>query len=160
MMESKYFTDISVTINGERRELRVRNSWTLLKLVRDVLNLTGTKRGCDTGDCCACTVLIEGKACPSCLVLAPEVDGKAVVTIEGLSVGESLDPAQELFLEEGLYQCGFCIPGMVMSTKALLSAKPNASVEDAKEALSGHICRCGTYNRIATAFAGRRSNGE
>ena len=157
-MNTKFCTDISFKVNGKQHRLKAKNSWTLLKLLRDTLGLTGTKRGCDTGDCGACTVIMDGKACHSCLILAPDVDGKEITTIEGLSVDESIDPIQEMFMNEGAYQCGFCIPGMIMSSKALLAENPDATLADIKRALDGHLCRCGTYNQLLNAFAVRESH--
>jgi carbon-monoxide dehydrogenase small subunit len=157
-MNDESSTDIVLKVNSEHTALRVRNNWTLLKMLREVLGLKGTKRGCDTGDCGACTVIINGKACPSCLILAPDLDGQEVTTIESVGSEELLDPIQELFIAEGAYQCGFCIPGIIMSTKALLTEKPNATLGDVKRALSGHLCRCGTYTRILNAFSRRDSS--
>ena len=157
-MNTKFYTDISFKVNGKQYRLKAKNNWTLLKVLRDTLGLTGTKRGCDTGDCGACTVIMNGKACHSCLILAPDVDGEEITTIEGLSVEESIDPIQEMFMNEGAYQCGFCIPGMIMSSKALLAENPNATLDDIKRALDGHLCRCGTYSQVLNAFIVRESN--
>ena len=159
-MNTNLYTDISFRVNGKQYGLKAKNNWTLLKLLRDTLGLAGTKRGCDTGDCGACVVIIGRKACHSCLILAPDVDGKEITTIEGLSVDESIDPIQKMFMNEGAYQCGFCIPGMVMSSKALLADNPKATLDDVKRALDGHLCRCGTYSQILNAFAARESDEE
>lgn len=159
-MSRKYSTHISFKLNGKQYNMEVQNNWTLLRLLRDYMGLTGTKCGCDAGDCGACTVIVNGKACPSCLILAPDIDGKEVTTIEGLSNENKLDPVQEMFMTEGVYQCGFCIPGMIMSTKALLDENPNASLQDIQKSLSGHLCRCGTYNRMINMFHQRGGRNE
>ena len=124
----------------------------LLDVLRDRLDLTGVKRGCETGDCGACTVLMGGKPVNSCLVLAMEVDGKEITTIEGLSADGSLHPLQEAFISEGAVQCGFCTPGMILSAKALLDGNPRPTEEEAKAAISGNICRCGGYSKILSAI--------
>lgn len=153
-MAKKFSTYITVKVNGRQHGLEIKNNWTLLKVLREVLNLTGTKCGCDTGDCGACTVIMDGKAVPSCLILAPQVDRKEITTVEGLAEGGILDPLQEEFVAKGAYQCGFCTPGILMSLKVLLSEKPDATQDDVKRALDGNLCRCGAYPRILELFPG------
>jgi len=143
---------INLKINGETYELKVKPNILLLDLIRDKIGLTGTKRGCDTGECGACTVLIEGKPVNSCLVLAVEADGKNILTIEGLTKNGKLHPIQEAFIEEGAVQCGFCTPGMILSTKALLDTNPNPKEEEIKKAIAGNLCRCTGYTKIIKAI--------
>jgi len=143
---------INLKINGETYELNVKPNTLLLDLIRDEIGLTGTKRGCDTGECGACTVLIEGKAVNSCLVLAIEADGKNILTIEGLAKNGKVHPIQEGFIEEGAVQCGFCTPGMILSAKALLDENPNPTEEEIKKAIAGNLCRCTGYKKIIKAI--------
>jgi len=143
---------IRFILNDEPISLEVRPHWTLLRVIRDVLGFTGTKSGCEEGDCGSCTVLLEGKVVPSCLVLAVDVDGKAVTTIEGLSRGNELHPLQTAFIEVGAIQCGFCTPGMILRAKALLDQNPYPSDSQIKEAISGNICRCTGYEKIVQAI--------
>jgi aerobic-type carbon monoxide dehydrogenase small subunit (CoxS/CutS family) len=138
-------------VNGRRYRVAVKSHWTLLDVLRRELGLTGTKKTCDRASCGACTVLLEGKPVYSCTLLALEANGRKITTIEGLSDGEKLDPIQAAFIREDAYQCGFCTPGVVMSTKALLAANPRANLEEIKEALSGNICRCAAYPKITKA---------
>ena len=144
---------ISVTfkINGIIQQLEVQAHHTLATVLREQLGLLGTKVSCGEGECGACTVIVDGKAVNSCIMLAPEVDGREVITIEGLAKKGELDPIQTSFLEEGAVQCGFCTPGMIMSTKALLMEKPDPSVDQVREALAGNLCRCTGYHRIINA---------
>lgn len=143
---------IRFTINGEVREMEVKANMRLLDLIRDELDLTGTKEGCAGGECGACTVIVDGKAINSCLMLAVEADGKEIITIEGLAEGTVLDPLQESFVEHGALQCGFCIPGMIMSAKALLKRNPHPSELEIREAISGNLCRCTGYEKIIQAI--------
>ena len=143
---------INLKINGETYELKIKPNILLLDLIRDEIGLTGTKRGCDTGECGACTVLIEGKPINSCLILAVEADGKNIVTIEGLAKNGKIHPIQEAFIEEGAVQCGFCTPGMILSTKALLDKNLNPSEEEIKKAIAGNLCRCTGYTKIIKAI--------
>jgi carbon-monoxide dehydrogenase small subunit len=144
---------LGLTVNGEARDLRIHPTRTLLDALRDQLGLTGTKECCAEGECGACTVLVDGQAVNSCLVLAAEVDGHQVTTIEGLAYPDRLSPLQEAFLEDGAVQCGFCIPGMVMSAQYLLNRNPLPTLEEIREGLSGNLCRCGGYNQICTAVS-------
>ncbi|MCD6086796.1 MAG: (2Fe-2S)-binding protein [Candidatus Hydrothermae bacterium] len=143
---------VNFTVNGERVRLRVPANRTLLDILREDLGLTGTKRGCDTGECGACTVLMNGRSVNSCLVLAGEVEGAEIITVEGLGGEEALHPLQEAFLEEDAVQCGFCIPGMLMSAKYLLDRNPDPSEEEIREAISGNLCRCTGYIPIIRAI--------
>jgi carbon-monoxide dehydrogenase small subunit len=129
---------------------------TLLELLRDLVHLTGTKEGCGTGDCGTCIVLVEGRPVNSCLMLAVDAQGREVTTIEGLALDEELHPLQRSFLEKGAVQCGFCTPAMILSAKALLDKNPSASEEEIKQALSGVLCRCGSYQKILEAVRAAR----
>ena len=127
---------------------------TLNEVLRNDLNLTGTKLGCGTGDCGACTVLVDGRTVSSCLTLAVEMDGKEIMTVEGLAPsGEELHPIQEAFIEKGAIQCGYCTPGMQLSAYYLLKNNPSPSEQEIREALSGNLCRCTGYNKIVEAIA-------
>jgi len=149
---------VSLTVNGSTRTLDVETHHTLLEALRDRLNLTGTKECCAEGECGACTVLLNGRAVNACLVLAVECDGENIVTIEGLCVDAQLDPVQQAFVETGAVQCGFCIPGMIVAARYLLSTNPHPSEDEIKEGLAGNLCRCAGYSRIvnAVAIASRR----
>ena len=142
---------IQFTLNDKRMSLEVPHHRLLLDLLRDEIHLTGTKEGCGTGDCGACTVYLNGKAVNSCLVLSGELDGADIVTIEGLKVGPELHPIQKTFLQDGGAQCGYCTPGMLMMSKALLDENPNPSEADIRFALSGNLCRCTGYAKIVQA---------
>ena len=139
---------VSLTINGRDHDLEVRHHWTLLDVLREQLDLTGSKRGCDRGECGSCTVLLDGRPVYSCQVLALQVGGRPIITIEGLANDGRLDPVQQAFLEQDGGQCGFCTPGFVMSAHALLDANPTPTDEEIREALSGNLCRCNAYGRI------------
>jgi carbon-monoxide dehydrogenase small subunit len=138
-------------VNGVIYEEEIDHRRTLLEVLRENFGLLGTHKGCDEGQCGACTVLIDGKAVNSCLILAASVQGKKITTIEGLAQGEKLHPIQEAFVEAGAIQCGFCTPGMVMITKAFLDKNPNPTEEEAKRAISGNLCRCTGYFQIIDA---------
>lgn len=142
---------VELTVNGRRHRLAVEPQATLLEVLREQLGLTGTKEGCDGGECGACTVLLEGRPVLSCLLLAVEAQGKSVLTVEGLAREGQLDPVQEAFIAEGAIQCGFCTPGMLLSARALLDRRPNPSVAEIKEALAGNLCRCTGYGSIIRA---------
>lgn len=144
---------IKVLVNGEWQELMVDGSKSLLDILRERLGLTGTKRGCDTGDCGACSVILDGKIVNACLVLAIEADGKNVLTIEGLASKDGLHPLQKSFVDHGAIQCGFCTPGMILTAKALLDENPNPSDEEIRTAIAGNICRCTGYVKIVKAIA-------
>ena len=142
---------IRFTVNGRRVERETDAQTRLLDLLREDLALTGTKEGCGEGECGACTVLVDGRAVNSCLVLAPQVDGKSVLTIEGLADGETLHPIQQAFVDKGGVQCGFCTPGFIMSTVALLRENPDPTDEEILTALEGNLCRCTGYTKIVEA---------
>ncbi len=142
---------IRFTINREVKEIEVEPNKTLLKMLREDLDLIGAKEGCGAGECGACTVLVNNEPVNSCLMLAVEADGKEILTIESLSDGVNLEPLQESFIEHNALQCGYCTPGMVMSAKALLNRNSHPTEEDVKEALAGNLCRCTGYQRIINA---------
>jgi aerobic carbon-monoxide dehydrogenase small subunit len=144
-------TNIHFTLNGKHVSREVPNHRLLLDLLRDEIGATGTKEGCGTGDCGACTVLLDGKPVNSCLVLSGELDGADIVTIEGLKIGPELHPIQKAFLQDGGAQCGYCTPGMLMMSKALLDENLNPTEEDIRFALSGNLCRCTGYAKIVQA---------
>jgi carbon-monoxide dehydrogenase small subunit len=143
---------IHLRINGEPYEITVKSNLTLLDLLRDEIGLTGTKKGCDTGQCGACTVLLDGKTINSCLVLAVDANGKEILTIEGLAKDGQLHPLQEAFIQEGAVQCGYCTSGMILSAKALLDENPTPKEEEVKKAIAGNLCRCTGYVRIVKAI--------
>ena len=151
---------IHLTLNGKQLKVSVEPNETLLDVIRDRLGLTGTKRGCDSGDCGCCTVILDGKAVDSCLVLGMEADGSVVETIEGLAQGDRLHPLQEAFLSHGAVQCGYCTPGMLLSAKALLDEKPDAGEEEVRTAISGNLCRCTGYVKIVEAILSVARNGD
>jgi carbon-monoxide dehydrogenase small subunit len=139
-------------VNGEEFSIQVEDHWTLLKVLRDELSLTGTKEGCGKGECGACTVLVDGRPINSCLFLAPEIDGCDIRTIEGETQGESLSALQQAFIDHGAIQCGFCTPGMIVSARALLMRNPDPTDEEIKEAICGNLCRCTGYKPIISAI--------
>jgi carbon-monoxide dehydrogenase small subunit len=142
---------IEIKVNGEHHRVEVEPNTTLLELLRDSLRLTGTKEGCGLGECGVCIVLFEGKPVNSCLMLAADANGCDVTTIEGLTKNGRLHPLQQSFIDEGAVQCGFCTPAMVLSAKALIDRNPEPTKEEIKEALSGVLCRCGSYKKIVRA---------
>jgi len=142
---------LHINVNDEYHEIYIQPKRLLVEVLRDKLGLTGTKRGCNTGSCCACTVLINGEPVKSCSVLALQADNAKVTTVEGLAHRGELSPLQRSFLDFGAYQCGFCTAGMLISTTALLEEKPKPSKEQIKEAIHGNICRCTGYNSIIRA---------
>jgi len=151
MVETRRKKLISLTVNGESHELALEPQETLLEVLRDHLGLMGTKEGCSTGECGSCTVLIDGVPLLSCLTLAMDCEDRPIVTIEGLDRGGRLTAVQESFLDRGAVQCGFCTPGMVLATTALLERNSRPSETEIKRALGGHLCRCTGYNKIVEA---------
>jgi carbon-monoxide dehydrogenase small subunit len=144
--------EISVTINGSAERVTVAANRTLLQMLREDLGLTGTKNGCEAGECGACTVLVDGEPVNSCMVLAVEANGREVITVEGLSPSGGLSPLQQAFVEHNAVQCGFCTPGMLIAAQALLQRNPEPSTEEIKQALVGNLCRCTGYVRIIDAI--------
>lgn len=142
---------VSATVNGDPEEFLCDPGATLLDVLRDELGLTGTKEGCGSGDCGACTVVLDGKMVCSCLVLAAEADGRQVATIEGVADGSVLHPVQRKFLEKGALQCGFCTPGFIVASKALLDRNPDPSESEVRYWLAGNLCRCTGYDKIVRA---------
>ena len=143
--------EIWIQVNGFRYDLLVRPHWTLLDVLRDEIGLTGTKASCGKGECGACTVIMEGVAILSCLTLAIRAHGKSILTIEGLAKEGKLDPLQDAFVQYGAIQCGFCSPGMIMASRALLDKNPHPTEDEIKRALSGNFCRCTGYVKIIEA---------
>jgi carbon-monoxide dehydrogenase small subunit len=148
--------ELKITINGDHYHLLVDTHQSLLNVIRDIIGLTGTKKGCEMGECGSCTVLLNGQPVNACLVLAHEADGQEVLTIEGLSKGGNLHPLQLAFIEYGAIQCGFCTPGMVMASKALLDRKPQATRDEIRDGLKGNLCRCTGYVKIIEAVEAAR----
>ena len=145
-------TDIELSVNGKKYQLSVEPRRTLVEVLRENLGLMGTKKSCNEGECGACTLIMDGKTVTSCLVLALDAQGKEIITIEGLSKGETLHPIQESFLKHGGVQCGFCTPGMVMSAKALLDENPKPNLDETRRAISGNLCRCTGYQHIINSI--------
>lgn len=143
---------LSLTINGEPRELLVEAYDSLLDMLRDALQLTGTKKGCDEGDCGACTVLMNGKTITSCMVLALDARDQEITTVEGLMQNNRLHPVQDAFVQYGGVQCGFCTPGLIMSGVGLLLENPNPTEEDVRYAIGGNLCRCTGYAKVVQAI--------
>jgi xanthine dehydrogenase YagT iron-sulfur-binding subunit len=144
---------LTLTVNGRRHRLLVEPRWSLAYVIRDRLQLTGTKVGCERGECGACTVLIDGVTRYACLTLAVEADGTAVTTIEGLMDGEDLGPVQQAFAEKDAFQCGFCTPGQVVAAEGLLRATAEPTIDQIRQGMSGNLCRCGAYRQIVQAVA-------
>ncbi|HHY31786.1 MAG TPA: (2Fe-2S)-binding protein [Firmicutes bacterium] len=151
---------VTLRVNGRSYEVAVRPNDTLLDVLREKLGLTGTKKGCDLGDCGACTVLLDGKPVNSCLVLAVDAARGEVVTVEGLAQNGELHPLQEAFIKYGAIQCGYCSPGMLMSLKALLDREPHPTRDQVMNAIAGNLCRCGGYHKIADAALAASRAGE
>ena len=145
-------TTISLKVNGEPYRIDVSDHETLLQAIRDDLGLTGTKEGCGVGECGACTVLVDGQPVNSCLVLAVEMDGREVTTVEGLARDGVLDPLQQAFIDEGAVQCGFCTPGMLMTARGLLNRNPAPAEDEIRKAIEGNLCRCTGYEPIIRAI--------
>jgi carbon-monoxide dehydrogenase small subunit len=143
---------IKITVNSKNYEMAVEPNQTLVEVLRNELGLTGTKVGCEMGDCGTCTVIMDGKAVNACLVLAVQADGREILTIEGLARDEALHPLQESFVMEGAIQCGFCTPGMIMSAEALLTESPDPNEAQIREGISGVLCRCTGYSKIVQAI--------
>ncbi len=154
--------DVTVTVNGETKTASVPPETTLLKMLREDLNLTGAKLGCDVGDCGACTVIVDGIAINACLMLAGQAQGKTIQTIEGMASLDGYHPLQRNFEELGALQCGFCGPGMILAAKQLLDDNPDPSKEEIQDALSGNLCRCTGYTKIVEAVvdAAREMRGD
>lgn len=159
-MKTHSMYPIHIRVNGINYALEVEAQDTLLTILRDKLDFTGPKECCGVGECGACTVLIDGKAVNSCLVLAVEMDGHDIVTVEGLGEPGKLSTLQEAFIEAGAIQCGFCTPGMIMAAQYLLNNNPHPTEEDVRTALSGNLCRCTGYSRIITAVLSAANKGE
>jgi carbon-monoxide dehydrogenase small subunit len=145
--------EVHYTINGRAHEAYIEPNLTLLEVVRDDLRLTGTKEGCGTGDCGACSMIVDGKLVTSCLMLAPQADGAEITTIEGLATNGELHPVQQAFIDTGGVQCGFCIPGMILAGKALLDKNPKPDEQEIRSAIAGNLCRCTGYTKIVEAIA-------
>jgi aerobic carbon-monoxide dehydrogenase small subunit len=146
------FHKINVTVNGGLEQVVVPSNMTLMRMLRESLSLTGTKNGCSAGECGACTVLLNGEPVNSCMVLAVESDGANIITVEGLAGDKRLDPIQEAMIQEGGVQCGFCTPGVLMSSRALLDRNPNPTEDEIRLALVGNLCRCTGYVRIVESI--------
>lgn len=142
---------LTLKVNGSLRRLEIPARMTLAEVLRGPLDLTGTKIACNSGECCACTVWIDGDPVCSCMILAVDLDGREVTTIEGLAQGDELHPVQTAFVEHDAMQCGFCTPGIVMSCAALLKRTPSPTLGEVRAAISGHLCRCGSYPKILEA---------
>ncbi|HEV2782236.1 MAG TPA: (2Fe-2S)-binding protein [Actinophytocola sp.] len=153
--------EVTLTVNGERTRMHIDPRLTLLDTLRERMNLTGTKKGCDRGQCGACTVHVDGRRVVSCLTLTASVDGKEITTIEGLAPpGGELNPVQQAFIEQDGYQCGFCTSGQIMSAVAVLREGRARTDEEVREAMSGNICRCGAYSHIVEAIRQARERGR
>ncbi len=153
--------DIQLTVNGKEYSLTIEEDKRLIDVLREDLGLVGVKEGCSEGECGACTVIMDGKTVNSCLVMGFQANGKSIITIEGLEKDGKLDPVQQAFIDVGAVQCGFCIPGMILSARALLDKNPDPTEEEIREGISGNLCRCTGYNKIVEAvrLARRYENG-
>jgi xanthine dehydrogenase YagT iron-sulfur-binding subunit len=151
VLEPAETTRIALRINGRRHRVVVEPRWSLLFVLREKLGLTGTKVGCERGECGACTVLVDGQSRYACLTLAVEAEGKEITTLEGLMKGEELGPVQQAFLEHDAFQCGYCTPGQIMAVEGLLRHNPDPSADEIRKGVSGNLCRCGTYEHIFKA---------
>jgi xanthine dehydrogenase YagT iron-sulfur-binding subunit len=162
VMDSRQMHSIALNVNGRPHTLLVEPRWSLLFVLREKLGLTGSKVGCERGECGACTVLIDGIARYACLTLAVEAQGAAITTIEGLMKGEELGPVQKAFLDHDAYQCGYCTPGQIVAAEGLLRANPKPAPEEIQKGMSGNLCRCGAYVHIfkAVETAGRTREGK
>jgi carbon-monoxide dehydrogenase small subunit len=152
--------DVHLIVNRQAVTVKVEPACTLLELLRDSLGLTGTKEGCSEGDCGACVVIMDGQAVNACLVLAAQAEGTQVITVEGLARDGALHPLQQQFADQWAMQCGYCTPGMLMSCYALLLANPHPTASQIREAISGNLCRCGTYPAIIEAVQAAAEKGE
>ena len=161
-MKTYRMIPIRFTLNGEKISLEVAAGETALQVIRDRLSLKGTKEGCGMGECGACTVLVDGKSANACLMAAPQLDGRRVMTVEGLGSEETLHPLQEALLDHHGVQCGFCTPGLLMSAQALIQETPRPTREQVVEAISGNLCRCTGYQQIVTAIedGAKKAHGE
>ena len=139
---------ITLNVNGERQEIAVEPSWTLLETIREQLRLTGNKEGCGTGDCGACSMIVDDRLVTSCLMLGIQADGREVRTVEGISLNGDLDPVQRAFVEKGGVQCGYCTPGFIVAARSLLDRNPSPTLEEVREGLAGNLCRCTGYAKI------------
>jgi xanthine dehydrogenase YagT iron-sulfur-binding subunit len=151
MTEHGEMTKVTLQINGRKYRLLVEPRWSLLTVLRERLGLTGTKVGCERGECGSCTVLIDDVPRYACMTLAMEAEGAKITTIEGLMKGEELGPVQQAFVEHDAFQCGYCTPGQIMAIEGLLRAKPNPSIDEIRRGVSGNLCRCGAYKHIFNA---------
>jgi carbon-monoxide dehydrogenase small subunit len=149
----KHTVAIQFSINGDEKSVEIPAGISALTLIRDVLGLKGTKEGCGIGECGACTIVVDGKAVNACLMFAAQLDGRRVLTVEGLGHGDDLDPVQEAFLDKNAVQCGFCTPGLLMSTHALLQSSPDPDQDQITRAVAGNLCRCTGYRAILDAVA-------
>jgi carbon-monoxide dehydrogenase small subunit len=152
---------INLRLNGQPHEIAVEPNWTLLETVREALGFTGSKEGCGTGDCGACSMILDGRLITSCLMLAPQADGRDVTTVEGLAHNGTLHPVQQAFIDTGGVQCGFCTPGMIMAAKALLDRNKSPTLQEIRDGLAGNLCRCTGYSKIyqAVELAAERMQG-
>ncbi|MEQ8190528.1 MAG: (2Fe-2S)-binding protein [Candidatus Eremiobacterota bacterium] len=151
--------DLNFIVNGEKKKISIDPSMTLLEILRHTLKLTGTKEGCGKGECGTCTVLMNGKTVNACLVLGSQLEGTEILTVEGVSNGRELHSLQKSFIEEGAVQCGFCIPGMIISAKALLDENPSPTDEEIRRGISGNLCRCTGYTKIVSAIQKASAGG-